>query len=193
MLLFGGTLAVHGADAYLTNVQQILDLGRGGGQRPSAMVPAQLQGVVTFAFEGVRSIFVQDATGGIQVNYTSSDVRVVAGQLVEVSGRGGPALVTPIVTDGRVRVLGTAPMPEGEYQQPGSPRERRTANGSPLKVLSVTFAGTLDGKKLRLANRFGESDNIGDADHEQIKMIGKNGLNGGTEVPYGTRLCELVH
>src|SRR5688572_7910503 len=86
VLFFGGTLAVHGADAYLTNVQQSLDLGRGGGQRPSAMVPAQLQGVVTFAFEGVRSIFVQDATGGIQVNYTNSDVRAVAGQLVEVSG-----------------------------------------------------------------------------------------------------------
>ncbi len=123
MLLFTGALAALGAatesgrlggnpSLYLTNVQQILDLGRGDGQRASIMVPARLQGVVTFSFEGTRSIFVQDATGGIQVNYTNSDARVVAGQLVDVSGLGGPALVTPIVTDGSVRVMGKAPMPE---------------------------------------------------------------------------------
>ena len=118
LLLLAAVLPLHGAAIpaatapVLTNIQQILDLGRGDVRRPAPMVPTQLRGVVTFSFEGTRSIFVQDATGGIQVNYTNSDARVVAGQLVEVSGLGGPALVTPIVTDGQVRVLGKAPMPE---------------------------------------------------------------------------------
>ena len=121
-LLVGGALALHGAavaderlggdaSAYLTNVQQILNLDR-AGQRTSAMVPARLQGVVTFSMEAARSAFIQDASGGIQVNYTNSDARVVAGQWVEVNGLGGPALVTPIVVDGQVHVLGTAPLPE---------------------------------------------------------------------------------
>lgn len=117
-LLLAGGLASYAAQmrvvgpTVLTNAQEILNLGRDGARASSAMVPAHLRAVVTFAFEGTRSAFVQDATGGIQVNYTNSDARLVAGHSVELNGLAGPALVTPIVTDGQVRVLGTAPMPE---------------------------------------------------------------------------------
>src|SRR5258705_3057958 len=94
----------------LTNAQQILDLGPDVVRRSS--YPAPLRGVVTFAVEGSPFAFVQDATAGIQVIYKSSATSLPAGQLVEVDGVAGGAVIAPMLVDAEVRILGSAPMPE---------------------------------------------------------------------------------
>jgi signal transduction histidine kinase len=94
----------------LTNAQQILDLGPEGARR--SLYPARLRGVVTFVVEGSPFAFVQDATAGIQIACSNSTTTLHAGQLVEVTGRGGGALIAPMLVDAQVSVIGTAPMPE---------------------------------------------------------------------------------
>jgi len=94
----------------LTNAQQILDLGPDAVRRSS--YPARLRGVVTFAVEGSAFAFVQDTTAGIQVVCSSSTTSLLAGQLVEVNGVAGGALIAPMLVDAQVSILGTARMPE---------------------------------------------------------------------------------
>ena len=118
-LLFAGAVfilasppprAIADVPPLLTNVQQVLDLGAEGARRSPHT--ARLRGVVTFAVEGSALAYFQDATAGIQVTCSNAATLLIPGELVELEGRAGGALMAPTLIDARVRVLGTAPMPE---------------------------------------------------------------------------------
>ena len=69
-----------------------------------------MRGVVTFAVEGQRRIYVQEEEAGLLVTYTNAFL-ASASQMVEVEGMAGPGLLAPMLTDTHVRLLGTAPLP----------------------------------------------------------------------------------
>jgi signal transduction histidine kinase len=104
------TRAVADAPPLLTNAQQVLDLGVEGARRSPRT--ARLRGVVTFAVESSALAYFQDATAGIQVVCSNAATILSSGQLVELEGRTGGALIAPMLVDVQARVLGTGPMPE---------------------------------------------------------------------------------
>jgi signal transduction histidine kinase len=96
--------------ALLTNAQQVLDLGADQARRSPH--PVALKGVVTFRVVGNNSVFIQDATAGILVLNQDPELRLEPGQAVELKGRVGAGLLSPIVTSAVISVTGTAPLPE---------------------------------------------------------------------------------
>jgi len=92
----------------LTQVSQIRGLT---AQQAAQARPVHLIGVVT-ALSGYKdSLFLEDATGGIDVDRNRSTV-VQIGDLVDITGTTGPGHFAPIVLAGEVRVTGRGRLPE---------------------------------------------------------------------------------
>jgi signal transduction histidine kinase/DNA-binding NarL/FixJ family response regulator/HPt (histidine-containing phosphotransfer) domain-containing protein len=74
--------------------------------------PVRLRAVVTFYTREWDFGFVQDATGGIFMNTSRTDVHFEVGQEVELRGRTGPGEFAPVVEEPSIKLLGRAPLPE---------------------------------------------------------------------------------
>src|SRR5215212_2059167 len=109
--------AAHAADlpsgrgSVFTNAQQVLDLGTETAR--ASHEPASFRGVVTFPVAGVDWAFVQDSTAGILVFFTNHEFRAHSGQLVDLSGRIGAGLHSPIIRDANITLAGQTNVPEG--------------------------------------------------------------------------------
>ena len=76
--------------------------------------PVLLRGVVT-VFSGFKSsFFLQDATGGISVTWTSDSPGIQPGQLVEIRGSTGPGMFAPVVIAESITVLGKGKLPHAQ-------------------------------------------------------------------------------
>ncbi|MGA2183687.1 MAG: response regulator [Bryobacteraceae bacterium] len=75
--------------------------------------PVRVRGVVTYADPVSRSVFVEDAGGGIYLQmWSASGATPRAGQLVDVDGISGPGDFAPVIAHPTVRVAGEGRMPE---------------------------------------------------------------------------------
>lgn len=81
------------------------------GQTPKQM-RVRLRGVVTFFNETLYSRFIQDETAGIYLLASTNTPPLVVGQRVELEGVINPGEFAPVVLPQRVRVVGTAALPE---------------------------------------------------------------------------------
>jgi signal transduction histidine kinase len=88
----------------LTTAQQVLDLGlEVARQLPH---PVCVQGMVTYYEPGTRTVYVQDHTGGLRVNFTNQFVPEF-GQPVIVQGAAMAGQLTPVIDRADVRRLET--------------------------------------------------------------------------------------
>jgi signal transduction histidine kinase/DNA-binding response OmpR family regulator len=77
--------------------------------------PVRLDGVVTYFDEAWKTLFVQDATGGIYVHVGSGEpvtTPLAPGLRVVIEGVSSPGRFAPIVARPRIRAAGRAPLPE---------------------------------------------------------------------------------
>jgi signal transduction histidine kinase/CheY-like chemotaxis protein len=75
--------------------------------------PVHVHGVVTYADPVARSVFVQDATGGIYLQMWSASGTVPhSGEAVDVNGISGPGDFAPVIAHPVLQVLGDGRMPE---------------------------------------------------------------------------------
>jgi signal transduction histidine kinase len=103
-----GSVAAHAAPPLLEAVQAIRQLKTSEAARG---YPVLLEAVVTFSDPAWRSVFVQDATGGIFVIPVSSGADIRPGQRVRVKGVTQAGDYAPSVSQGTFEVLGEGPMP----------------------------------------------------------------------------------
>src|ERR1044071_5360108 len=94
----------------LTTAQQVLDLGLEGARR--AVLPARIQGLVTYPDAGAGVLYVQDSSGGIRVSYTNANYQPSSGQLVVVEGTAAGGIFAPFIDCANVRVVGSSAIPE---------------------------------------------------------------------------------
>jgi signal transduction histidine kinase/CheY-like chemotaxis protein len=75
--------------------------------------PIHLRAVVTYYNSVTSTTFIQDATTGIYMNFNRVDheVRLQAGQLVDVEGESDPGGFAPDLSCLRIRILGTTALP----------------------------------------------------------------------------------
>jgi signal transduction histidine kinase len=109
VILILGLFASRAADALpeLTEARAILELAP---EVADSQRPARLKGVVTCVDEHYGIWFVQDATAGIFVHAQSGFPQI--GDLIEIEGKTGKGLFSPILQAARVTPLGQAPLPE---------------------------------------------------------------------------------
>jgi signal transduction histidine kinase/CheY-like chemotaxis protein len=75
--------------------------------------PVHVHGVVTYADPVARSVFVQDASGGIYLQmWSASGSTPSSGQAVDVDGISGPGDFAPVIAHPVLQVLGDGRMPE---------------------------------------------------------------------------------
>src|SRR5690349_18351566 len=85
----------------LTSARQVLDLGlEVARQLPH---PVCVQGMVTYVEPGTTTIYIQDHTGGLRVNYTNA-FRPVFGQSVIVQGAATASQIIPVIDRAEVRL-----------------------------------------------------------------------------------------
>lgn len=92
--------------AEITDSRAIARMSR---EQAAEGLPVRLQGVVTYADPEWKNSFVQDQSGGIYVDLNQPDV--VAGQVVEVTGRTSRGGFAPEVVESHLRILGTTNLP----------------------------------------------------------------------------------
>jgi PAS domain S-box-containing protein len=92
----------------LTEARQVRELSSENAARG---YPVHLRGVVTYGDVSRLHLFVQDATAGIYVDPINLNLKLRAGQCVEVEGRTAPGRFASEVINPQVRVLGEAPLP----------------------------------------------------------------------------------
>ncbi|MBI5386313.1 MAG: PAS domain S-box protein [Verrucomicrobia bacterium] len=93
---------------WLTNAAQIHALSPTEAKRH---YPIRLRAVVTYHDAIWGNLFVQDATGGIYVNYSPVTNAWPAGSVVELEGISEPGAYAPVVTSERGRVVGRSALP----------------------------------------------------------------------------------
>ncbi len=93
------------SDASITSVDQIKRLN---AQNLTTRVPARISGQVTYV-DGLRSLFLQDATGGILVMNPKVDVEPQRGQRIEISGDVTRGQSNPSMSGLQVRLLNSIP------------------------------------------------------------------------------------
>jgi len=72
-------------------------------------MPVHIAGIITAVSGYPRSFFIQDATGGVDVE--NSDIEVQVGDRVDLSGKTGPGFFAPIVVATHVSILGPGRLP----------------------------------------------------------------------------------
>jgi PAS domain S-box-containing protein len=77
-------------------------------QRP----PVMLDGVITFASSNLGTVFFQDGTAGIYLDWTNTLATLTTGTHVWVEGWAQTGLFSPIVSGVQATVLGRQPLPE---------------------------------------------------------------------------------
>ncbi len=95
------------------------------GEQPQ-QVRIHLRGVVTFFDESLYSRFIQDATAGIYLQYSSNTPGLFPGQVVDIQGVSSPGEYAPIIVPERVQVVGNATLPRPipvTYEQLASGKE----------------------------------------------------------------------
>jgi signal transduction histidine kinase/DNA-binding response OmpR family regulator len=94
----------------LTTIGQVHGLSASEAARG---YPVHVHGVVTYADPVTRSVFVEDATGGIYLQmWSAAGALPRAGQTLHVDGISGPGDFAPVIARPSVRVSGEGPMPE---------------------------------------------------------------------------------
>jgi PAS domain S-box-containing protein len=91
----------------LTTAREIRALSQ---SQASQGYPVRLRGIVTYYGGPGWELFVQDKTDGIYVETGDQDLKLHAGQLVEIRGLTAPGLV-PMIVNPRIQVLGTVRLP----------------------------------------------------------------------------------
>lgn len=98
------------ADPFSTTPRLVRDLNT-HYVRKDALGAVRVQGVVTLNWPG-RALFIEDPTGGLEVQPQALLDDLVPGSTVDVAGFLGPVLQTPRLEDALVRKLGTnVPLP----------------------------------------------------------------------------------
>jgi signal transduction histidine kinase/FixJ family two-component response regulator len=93
------------SDAPITSIDQIRHLNP---QNLTTRVPARISGQITYV-DGLRSLFLQDATGGILVMNPKVDVEPKRGQRIEVSGDVTRGQSNPSMSGSQIRLLNPFP------------------------------------------------------------------------------------
>jgi signal transduction histidine kinase/CheY-like chemotaxis protein len=94
----------------LTKIGQVHSLSAGEAARG---YPVHVEGVVTYADPVSRSVFIEDATGGIYLQmWSAAGATPRAGQLVEVDGISGPGDFAPVISRPILHARGEGRMPE---------------------------------------------------------------------------------
>ena len=73
--------------------------------------PVKLTGVVTYCDTAWRTLFIQDASGGVYVDPGTNSFSLRVGQRVEVTGLTDPGGYMPMVVQPQIKVLGEGVMP----------------------------------------------------------------------------------
>ena len=134
-------LRPSGADPFATPSRVIRDINA-QYSRSGALGNVRVQGVVTLCWPG-RALFIQDATGGLEVRTQTPLDGLVPGTAVDVAGFSGSVLGAPLIEDALIRKLGT-----------------RNAPPKPLRLLSENLLhGTHDHQLVEIdANFLGQTD-----------------------------------
>lgn len=94
----------------LTQVRQVIDLGMDGARKNPH--PVKVRGVITLVVDSRNDwIYVQDATGGTLVVYTSVEGPLSEGAEVEVDGTADVGAFHTFIAKAAVRVVGRKAMP----------------------------------------------------------------------------------
>ena len=87
----------------LTTVRAVRSLSPDEAARP---YPVRLRGTVTFCDNDWQALYVEDGSGGINVEMNKMNPQLRTGQMVEVEGISTQGSFLPVVSQATVRVLG---------------------------------------------------------------------------------------
>ncbi len=107
--------AVPAAHGLLTSADQVRRLPRADAVEGR---PARLRGVVTYVDPTIDTLFLQDATGGVQVNIRGARFEGGVGSLVQIDAVASYGDLVPALDQPRIALLGRTPLP---VPQPMSP------------------------------------------------------------------------
>jgi signal transduction histidine kinase len=108
----------------------------------------RVRGVVTHCQPG-RAVFIQDATGGLEVRPQSLPNDLIPGAVVDVSGYPGPILESPLLEDALIRKLETNAAPQPVRLSSGELFQGRYNNQ--LVEVEAQFLGRANAPSNRLA------------------------------------------
>lgn len=107
MLRPSGELLAHKGDIRTIDELKHLSVAEALARRP-----VSVRGVVTYFDPYWGLLFVQDRTAAVFVNTSGLDLRLKAGDLVDVSGVSGPGDYAPVIQDPTVSFVGRGVFPE---------------------------------------------------------------------------------
>lgn len=100
----------------LSEVRSAREVHRLSAEEAARRHPVELNAVVTYFDRSLNVLFVQDETDGTFVRLGLGGVPALrAGDLIRVTGLTHPGQFAPIVTSAHVTVIGSAPLPEPQY------------------------------------------------------------------------------
>jgi diguanylate cyclase (GGDEF)-like protein len=92
----------------LTTVAAVKKLTAG---EAAAALPVRVTGVVTFADNDWRQMFLQDSTGGIFVKFAGSSTPIFQGEELTVTGLSSPGDYAPVIIAPKLSLLGKGQLP----------------------------------------------------------------------------------
>ena len=96
---------------YLPLLQSVADVRGLTAEEADQGYPVRLRGVVTFYDSRSQSLFVRDATNGIFVWPSETNLSVRVSDIIEVGGFSGAGLYAPIIVSGRINTLAAGELP----------------------------------------------------------------------------------
>jgi len=106
----GFTGAIQGAPANSKTIDRISRIRLLPPAEAARGFPVRVRGVVTYSDPALPDLFVQDATGGIFIDYPKHP-ELRRGQIIEVTGITGPGEFAPVIEEPEIRVLGVGALP----------------------------------------------------------------------------------
>lgn len=106
-----GTNAAASTNLLLPLIESIAEIRRLSPEDANRGHPVRVRGVVTFYDAGTQYLFIRDATHGIFVWPSDTNLSVRVSDIVEVSGFSGAGRYVPIIVSGRVRPVAAGELP----------------------------------------------------------------------------------
>ncbi|HEX3661289.1 MAG TPA: EAL domain-containing protein [Acidobacteriaceae bacterium] len=141
--LLEGKTGSEGTDHPAAELKTVAAVRGLPADRAAQALPVSLTGVVTYIDNGLRQLFLQDATGGIYVKYSGDDSKLAAGSRVSLTGITSAGDYAPVIVAPEFRITGEAPLPA-----PEPVTLEKSASGS-LDSRYVTIEGVVHPMRLR--------------------------------------------
>ena len=111
LVALGFTGALDAAPANLKTIDRISRIRVLPPAEAANGFPVHVRGVITYSDPALPDLFVQDATGGIFIDFPKHpDLR--RGQIIEVTGITGPGEFAPVIERPEIRILGVDALPQ---------------------------------------------------------------------------------